>query len=157
MARHLPFEKYLQYVVLPNLSVLPTQIAAWAELPLCKGRKDYWWVFGWLRSRHVEKILRVVVHDRHPCSHSDEIIETCLKDFGVVGWDWNKLDICSSTIQRAAPDVREITLYASGSNAVLRSWSGLGGLIELKQVRMSFPFQPRLIVSNFDLPKMRTR
>ncbi|KAJ3578865.1 hypothetical protein NPX13_g1700 [Xylaria arbuscula] len=35
-------------------------------------------------------------------------------------------------VQKAAPDVREITLYSSGSNAVLRSWSSPEGLVELE-------------------------
>jgi hypothetical protein len=43
--------------------------------------------------------------------------------------------MCSATIKRAAPNVRHVSLYASGNNAVLRSWSCKEGLAELKKVR----------------------
>jgi hypothetical protein len=104
------------------------------ELPVSKGRCDYWWIFEWLRENKVKTILRVIVQDRHPVSHSDEMIERCLKDFNVEVWDWNKLDICSSTIKKAATGVKDLTLYSSGSNAVLRSWSSTTGLVELPDV-----------------------
>jgi len=39
-----------------------------------------------------------------------------------------KSDLCTETIITAAPDTREVSLYWSGNNAVLRGWSEPGGL-----------------------------
>jgi hypothetical protein len=139
MTKHLRFERILQYIVLPNLSVISAQPSPQDKLPTCKGRTDYWWIFKWLKQEKVERILRVVVQDRQPSSHSDEMIERCLEGLQVETWDWNKLDICATTIQRAAPSVRDLTLYSSGNNAVLRSWSSAGGLVQLKDVSVGLP------------------
>lgn len=138
MEAHLKFEEILQYVVVPNLSVVTSQPNSTDKLPDCKGRKDYWRIFNWLRLQKVKRVLRVIVQDHHPIPHSDEMIERALDGFGVENWDWNKLDICPKTIRKAAPTIRDLTLYSSGNNAVLRSWSGLGGLAELKDVSVLF-------------------
>jgi hypothetical protein len=103
-------------------------------LPDCPGRIDYCWVFKWLKLQGVKKILRLSVEDHRDMPHSDESIEWCLKTFGVEIWDWKKLDICCTTIATAAPEVRDLTLYCSGNNAVLRSWISPGGIAELQQV-----------------------
>jgi len=66
--------------------------------------------------------------------YNDTVIETALKGFGVEVFDWMKLDICSETIFDASPEVQEIVLYSSGNRAVLRSWSGEDGLIQLRKV-----------------------
>ncbi|OJJ42106.1 hypothetical protein ASPZODRAFT_33681, partial [Penicilliopsis zonata CBS 506.65] len=42
-----------------------------------------------------------------------------------------KFDICSDTIFRAAPGVREVYLYSHGNTAVLRGWAAKDGLAKL--------------------------
>jgi ankyrin repeat protein len=111
------------------------------ELLSCLGRIDYCWIFKWLRSREVAKILRVSVEDRQQISHSDEAIEWCLKKTDVETLEWNRLDICSTAITNGAPRVRDLTLWCSGNNAVLKSWTSAGGLAELEDVS---PSQARL-------------
>jgi ankyrin repeat protein len=98
------------------------------------GRIDYCWIFIWLRSRKVARILRISVEDRRQISHSDEAIEWCLKKTDVETLEWDRLDICSTTITNGAPRVRDLTLWCSGNNAVLRSWTSAGGLAELEDV-----------------------
>ena len=93
-------------------------------------------LFGWLHDeKGVEKIFRVTVDDLGPNPHSDEAIIEALEGFEVETWDWKKLDICSSTIHRAAKGVKNLHLYSSGNNAVLRSWTCKAGLASLKEVR----------------------
>ncbi|PNP50186.1 hypothetical protein THARTR1_09175 [Trichoderma harzianum] len=152
MLSYLDFETVLQAVVLPELKVIPlppgqvmqselsNQLDSSEEkkplrLPECPGRTDYCRIFRWLRMRKVDKILRVSVQDRVLGSHSDESIEWCLGNMGVEIWDWNRLDICFTTIKAAAPLVRKLTLYSSGNNAVLRSWADENGLCTLPDLR----------------------
>ena len=100
-----------------------------------KGLDHFKIIFDWLWDNGVRRILKVRVHDDGDTSHSDEIIENTLNRFQVEVWDWKKFDLCSETIFKAAPDVREISLYSSGNNAILRSWSCEDGLAKLKKVR----------------------
>lgn len=140
LKNHLKFENILRYVDLPKITIergLPEQKPG--DHPGDgMGRRDLEVIFDWLRKDcGVEKIIRVKVDDSKDLPHSDESIENCLKDFGVQVWDWNKVDICCSTIFKAAPEVREVYLYCSGNNAVLRSWSADDGLRSLKEVGFS--------------------
>ncbi|RSL99034.1 hypothetical protein CEP52_010008 [Fusarium oligoseptatum] len=106
------------------------------EPPDCPGRIDYCWIFQWLRHQGVTKILRVSVQDRQHKPHSDQSIRWSLKGMGVEILDWNKLDICPRTIRKAAPAVRDLTLYCSGNNAVLGSWMAPGGLAKLEHLKV---------------------
>lgn len=45
---------------------------------------------------------------------------------------WKKIDLSPEVIRKAAPDVREIHLYWSGQDSVLRGWSEEEGLPQLK-------------------------
>ncbi|KAM0265159.1 hypothetical protein ACHAQJ_000312 [Trichoderma viride] len=129
-------EQYLQYVAIPNLQVVEVQNKdlekkAWWESP---GRKDYAYIFHWLRhSAGVTKIIRIVVEDDPKDPHSDEVIEHSLKDFDVEEWKWFKWDLCIDTIFVAAPNVREVTLYWSGNKAILKGWAAFDGLASLRQ------------------------
>jgi len=99
------------------------------------GREDLKVIFDWLRNRcKVKKIIKVRVDDNKSPSHSNQTIEESLKDFKVEILDWFKFDLCSETILEAAPDVKEVYLYSSGNNAVLRAWSGCDGLKKLSKV-----------------------
>ncbi|GAW25747.1 putative thermostable alkaline protease [Rosellinia necatrix] len=104
----------------------------------CPGRIDYCWIFKWLRgpAQGVAKIIKLSVKDQKHKSHSDEAIEWCLKHTDVEVLDWNKLDICSTVFTNAAPKVRNLTVYCSGNNAVLRSWLSPEGLVELKDLEV---------------------
>lgn len=80
-------------------------------------------------------MIRVIVDDTLEPAHSDEAIEKALWNLKVDIWDWKKVDICTETIITASPDVKEVYLYWSGNNAVLRGWSELGGLPLLKKLK----------------------
>jgi hypothetical protein len=91
-------------------------------------------IFDMLRSRGVERILKVTVKDnfRRPCR--DGIIYECLKDFDVRYLDWQKNDLCIDVVLATAPRVAELTLYSSGIKTVLRGWAARNGLCTLNQV-----------------------
>lgn len=105
--------------------------------------------FDWLRTeKKVEKILKVIVDDMVK-PHRNEAIEEAIGEkglnkthsFGVEILQWRKIDICPETVARAAPNVRELHLEWSGSNAALLGWSdpdGLPKLEYLKQVHLSY-------------------
>jgi hypothetical protein len=140
MARFLKFETILRYVALPSISMDPSQSLSQSDFRQRKvaydgrGRTDFSTIFDWLRDNGVKRILRVMVDDGKDPPHSDEAIESALRDLNVEVWDWRRHDICSETIRRAAPNARVVYLYSSGNNAVLREWSGPDGLITLPMV-----------------------
>jgi hypothetical protein len=138
---NLSFETILAYVKLPKVPLetqnLKQAIAKRAvkekgNLP-GTGLSVYGDVFHWLYQNGVRQIIEVTVDDLIATPHSDEIIET-LSRFNIEILNWQKLDLCSETIVKAAPSVEELFLYSSGNNAVLRSWSCKHGLRELKKV-----------------------
>lgn len=61
-------------------------------------------------------------------SHTDEKIIEALNGFEVEEWDWDKIDLSSEVVFAASSDsVREISLQASGNDAVLQGWCAPGG------------------------------
>lgn len=140
LKKHLKFDNILRYVDLPKMVVERSLPEKDTGNEAGTGRNDLEEIFNWLRTDcGVEKIIRIKVEDSKDTPHSDESIESCLKDFGIKVWDWHKIDLCCSTIQRAAPNVREVYLYCSGNNAVLRSWSAADGLASLEKVSSPTP------------------
>ncbi|KAL8306097.1 hypothetical protein RB600_008803 [Gaeumannomyces tritici] len=135
------FEDTLQYVSIPDLRVigmeLPIDPNEGAQGWWSSNRKDYVYIFDWLRSKAigVKRILKIVVEDDDHNFHSDEAIEFALRGFKVESWNWMRSDMCSQVIKEAAPGVRDVTLYWSGNNAILRSWAAEGGLPQLEQLR----------------------
>jgi len=129
---HLKFEDILQYVALPSLKLerRPTFSKTNKKSPTLdgKGRNDMIFLFNFLRNKSVKRVIRVIVDDTLEPFHSDEAIETALGGLKVEIWDWKKVDLCTETIVTAAPDAREVCLYWSGNNAVLRGWGEPGGL-----------------------------
>lgn len=119
---HANFEKMLKSVRLPRYRPLPN------------GLNSYKILFDWLRKKDVRKILEIRVEDSGDIPVSDELIEDALQGFGLEIWDWKKKDLCSETIFRVAPDVREVFLYSSGNGAILRGWSCKDGLAKLRNV-----------------------
>ena len=131
----------MQYVEIPQLRIETTSNAAnirrargRVPRPDGIGRTDLLCVFNGLREKKVNTILKVIVDDLVEPSHSDEAIEKALEKMGVEIWDWKKIDLCTEVIQKAAPNVREVHLYWSGNNALLRGWSEEGGLKRLKEL-----------------------
>jgi hypothetical protein len=104
-------------------------------------------IFDWLKypnKKAVKKVIEIVVDDMDnnlKNCHSDDAIYHCLKDLGVEVWDWRRLDISSELICRVAgdriDDIREVYLYCSGLDAVLRGRSDVHGLVRLKKVTLT--------------------
>jgi hypothetical protein len=57
------------------------------------------------------------------------MIEKALQNLDVKYLDLNKVDLCSETIYKAAPNAKDLCLYSSGNNAVHRGWAQQGGLV----------------------------
>lgn len=138
--KFLKFESTLQLVGLPTLLPEPAKPAAGTVIdPEREWEKPkpapYQEIFDWLRDKgKVKEVLHIVVEDDLVQPHDDQTIEATLKDLGVEVWDWRKYDISSETIWSAAPHVKEVSLYTTGNNAVLRGWSDEGGLRKLRNV-----------------------
>lgn len=132
---NLQFENILQYVRVPDFTLLedPSPETQPEKSDHEHSGRSKVSIFDHLHQKGVRKIIRVTAQDRN-LPHSDEMIEKILTRFDVEIWDWEKLDICSEVIFEAAPNVREVCLYSSGNNAVLRSWSLPGGLDKLPMV-----------------------
>lgn len=92
-------------------------------------------VFKWLKfEKKVKAIVSLVVKDNpnHYCS--DNAVMECLKGLEIQYLDWNRPDLCANS--STLPDTLiEISLYWTGLNAVLWSWSDTEGLRTLKQLR----------------------
>lgn len=131
------FESILSYVHLPRCTWRdgPSD-DEYSESPsVSQSEGRYELVFDTLRKLNVKKIVRVIAQDGK-IPHRDEDIERMLAGFDVEEWEWEKIDICSEVVFEAAPNVRELSLYSSGNNAVLRSWSAKDGLARLQEVRV---------------------
>jgi hypothetical protein len=92
------------------------------------------YVFNQLRAKGVTTVLKVIVDDLAKHSHSEEAIEEALKGLDIEIWDWKRPDLCSEVIYNVAPNAREVHLYWSGNNAVLRGWAEDRGLKRLKDL-----------------------
>lgn len=135
------FEDTLKYVLLPNIRVDKPAAAVSKFLSRStakdtgKGRDDYTVIFDWLRSKGVKRIFNLYIDDSEEPSHSDETIERALQGIEVLKvWDWQRTDLSSEVIVKAAPSVSQVNLYWGGNNAVLRSWSESEGLNQLKNL-----------------------
>lgn len=133
---YVQFEDTLKYVLLPNIRVTGSRaLGKPASKDVGRGRDDYWYIFDWLKKRGVKRIFNLYIDDREEPSHSDEIIEKSLQGIEVRKvWDWQRLDLSSEVIVKAAPKVRQVNLYWGGNNAILRSWSEYEGLNQLNKL-----------------------
>ncbi|KAF4467266.1 Peptidase S8 S53 subtilisin kexin sedolisin [Fusarium albosuccineum] len=100
-----------------------------------KGLEDMCDIFRWLKEGGVSSVLKLTVFDNGDPPHSDEAIEECVGGLNVRVWNWFKVDLCADVILKSAPNVKHLTLYSSGNNAVLKSWSSRGSLPSLKKIR----------------------
>ena len=102
-----------------------------------RSRLDYVKVFNWLRKKGgVRKVLEANIEDDDTEPHCDEAIEIALQGLDVEILNWKKFDLCSDVLWNAARDVKELFLYSSANNDVLRSWSAKDGLGRLPKVMM---------------------
>ncbi|KAK5656680.1 hypothetical protein OQA88_4660 [Cercophora sp. LCS_1] len=146
LVKQLQFEDALQYVAIPKIRIEdPTNDKANSSSSRRSGRDqsykegsgrhDLVQVFMTLRQKGVRSIIRAMVDDSFTPPHTDEAIEEALRGMDVEIWDWKKTDLSTEVIYTAAPRVREVHLYWSGNNAVLRGWSEEGGLKKLVELR----------------------
>lgn len=136
----LNFEDILEYVRIPRCKILRRAndtIAPSFESSSGRGGiglTSFKLIFDLLRSKGVRKIIKVIVDDEEDTPHSDEVIES-LNCFQIEDWDWKKIDLCSEVLYQAAPNAEKVTLYCSGNNSILRSWSAEDGLRKFRRVR----------------------
>ncbi|KAJ0116030.1 hypothetical protein J7T55_004974 [Diaporthe amygdali] len=106
---------------LPNMA--QDKITMWAQ-----DEENLKQVFEWLKeTKGVKTILSLVVKDNphHYCS--DNTVEECLKGLEVIYLNWNRPDLCANKYT-LPPTLVEISLYWTGLNSVLWSWSDTEGL-----------------------------
>jgi hypothetical protein len=131
---HLSFEEVLQSVEFPNLDNHHNEDDPFA--PMVAGN-EVQRMLDWLREKKkVRKIIRLNVRDSLHHPHSEEVIETAIAPFDIESLDWKRLDLSIDSIFLAAPNVRELRLYSSGSQAALRHWIGSEGVRKLKEVSL---------------------
>lgn len=143
------FYPVLRHVALPALTIIPRPVSLNRMGRPGSIKYNYFdqlFFFEWLqKEKYVKKIFKVIVEDAD-APHRDEVIvdvlagggtrgPSKLQSFDVEILDWRKTDICPVVVQRSAPNVRELHLRWSGSNAVLRGWSEPEGLPKLNQLR----------------------
>jgi len=133
------FDHVLQYVgfrrlefTSPKLPPREGEIMATSPTATGKGRTDMEIPFTWLHEKGVTNIIKVIVDDLEPPCHKDESIQKALREFEIEILDWRKLDLCPDTICRSCPCLREVHLWWSGNNGILRAWSEPEGLARLE-------------------------
>ncbi|OAP61844.1 hypothetical protein AYL99_04047 [Fonsecaea erecta] len=99
-----------------------------------KGRRDMEVPFKWLHDKGVTNIVKVIVDDLEPPCHKDESIQNALRKFDIEILDWRKIDLCPDTICKSCPNLREVHLWWSGNNGILRAWSEPDGLARLERL-----------------------
>ncbi|KAK0634137.1 hypothetical protein B0T14DRAFT_599241 [Immersiella caudata] len=98
-------------------------------------RSDALFVFGWLRSKGVKRVIKVVVKDLTAPPHTEESIEKALWGLQVELLDWQRVDICPTVVRSVGESLEGLVLYWSGNNAVLRGWSEPEGLPRLTNLK----------------------
>lgn len=142
LAEQVKFESVLHHVDLPNFTVTggedlfsgESNKERFHDIQALTGRVDFLKIFEWLRANGVKGIIEVCVADSVNICHCDEAIEMALEKFDIEKLEWQRDDICTDVFVSATPNVRELYLYSSGNNEVLRGWSGKEGLGTLKHV-----------------------
>lgn len=147
------FSKYKFYPVLRHVALPPLEIKPLSSSTSATKKGEYKYkysdqllFFEWLQIKMgVKEIFRVIVDDTKTPHRDEEIIDVLagkgtrgrarLQSFDVEILDWRKMDLCPVVVQSAAPNLRELHLRWSGSNAVLRGWSEPEGLPKLEHLR----------------------
>ncbi|KIW98644.1 uncharacterized protein Z519_00305 [Cladophialophora bantiana CBS 173.52] len=135
------FDHVLQYVgfrrlefTVPELPPRGSGTMSKSPASTGRGRRDMEVPFNWLHDKGVTNIIKVIVDDLEPPSHKDESIQNALKKFDIEILDWRKIDLCPDTICRSCPNLREVHLWWSGNNGILRAWSEPEGLARLERL-----------------------
>lgn len=139
------FYPALRHVALPPLVMKPMPPANKGEIRY--QHADQLFFFEWLQKRKgVKKIFKAIVNDTDSPHRDEDIINVLagkgtrgparLQSFDVEILDWRKTDLCPIVVQSAAPNLQELHLRWSGSNAVLRGWGEPEGLPKLKQLKI---------------------
>lgn len=147
LGKHYRLDTTLSYVSIPEVIIKwdgnnkfidsSQQAKSWHVA----GSTHLYMIFSWLKTEfNVKRVMDVTVDDfergdRIP--HCDQAIIECLKDLQVETWNWQRLDISSRVISKAAgKHVKVLYLYCSGLAAVLESWSAMDGLPRLENVSL---------------------
>jgi hypothetical protein len=118
------FERTLKYVELPAFDAMKAT-----------RREEARDILHWLgECKRVNKIFELRVTDSLYQPHSEEVIEDALKKFDVENLDWRRTDLSINTVREAAPNVKRLSLYCSGNQAVLEHWIGEHGISSLGEV-----------------------
>lgn len=139
------FYPALRHVALPPLVMKPMPPANKGEIRY--QHADQLFFFEWLQKKKgVKKIFKAIVNDTDSPHRDEDIINVLagkgtrgparLQSFDVEILDWRKTDLCPVVVQSAAPNLQELHLRWSGSNAVLRGWGEPEGLPKLKQLKI---------------------
>ncbi|CZR68748.1 uncharacterized protein PAC_18647 [Phialocephala subalpina] len=120
------FYRVLRYLTLPHVGVRLIKDKNQTEKKY--GYADELFLFQWLRQeKKAQKILKVIVPDKNRQHSDDDIVHVLAgkklgskesgksSSFDVEILDWRKFDICSEIVREAAPLIRELHLYWSGS------------------------------------------
>ncbi|KAL2856758.1 hypothetical protein BJX68DRAFT_229427 [Aspergillus pseudodeflectus] len=83
-------------------------------------------IFKFLQKKGVKKIFQITVND---------LVGQLTRQYNILHWDWQKLDISSDTILAAAPDVKTVVMHSSGNFSTLQGWACKHGLSRLKKLR----------------------
>ena len=138
------FDSSLRIVKLPELQCTRSQPCSSLEYGLRTGDSaPVPSIFNYLVSdtngRPVRRILEENVRDCSLHPHSNSSIRKCLGMMEVKLLNWRKKDLDLNVIKSAAPNVEELTLYSSGNEDVLTSWTSYKGLYELINVSSNVP------------------
>ena len=96
-------------------------------------------IFSYLRRQSVYHIETVKVLDCRWHPHPDNAIAEGLKGFSIRSLNWRKLDM-DPCILAEVKELRELHLYSSGNECVLKYWTmpeTLGSLLEVSRSRLS--------------------
>ncbi|KAK8925053.1 Major intracellular serine protease [Metarhizium anisopliae] len=146
---HLQFDSALQYVAFPQNTLDKGEDSRHV---LRQGRTDMVFFFEWLKQKGVERIIKhnmcrilsgrqVIVEDLKAPSHSDQAIEKSLEPFDVEVLDWRRADLDPVSLASIGQCLREVHLYWSGRNTVLRAWSEKEGLALIKTLETIYIVQ----------------
>jgi hypothetical protein len=140
------FDPILLFVKFGRLEFVPTELGDREKAIMREGgagKKHALELFDWLyKEKGVRSIIKVIVEDgatlpagqEDYVPHSDRAVYTSLESFDIEIFDWRKIDLCPQAIVKACKSsigLRELHLWWSGNNAVLRAWSGPNGLASL--------------------------
>ena len=134
---NIEFYKTLIRVKLPDLSCSPKKACTATLTHPVRNDSEANLIFDYLSRKGVQRVIEAVIPDCIVHPHSNRNIINALKPMGVKRLNWRKLNLGVSTIQMAAPEVEDLTLYSSGDADALLQLTGPNGLCKLRKVTNS--------------------